>query len=225
MNEYGLQVKIPSASYIYRVSHRVMEGGCQVDHGPRLVTLDGFTMDTYPVTNAQYKKFMDETGYVPKDNANFLRYWTNGMPSDELLTRAVVWVSPTDAKAYAEWRNCRLPTEEQWQFAAGGPQKLKWPWGNEFVENMCNSEEGASPFGVQRMCGNVWEWTTPIIDDGHRQFALLRGGCSYRAAHFWHTDGGPRPTNFHLEFPLLNEGLNRCETVGFRCVGKGAAND
>ena len=227
--KYSNQVLIGAGSYIYRVNHRIMEGDCQFDHGPRPVSFKEFWMDVYPVTNERFKHFMDQTGYWPQDDTNFLKHWNDSKPPAELLSHPVVWVSHNDAKAYADWHCCRLPKEEEWQYAAGGPLKLIWPWGEVFHKEHCNGKgscttavdafpSGISPLGVMDMCGNTWEWTDSVIDDGKHLFALLRGGCYYKAPHFWHTDGGPRPTNHHLKFPMMNEGLNRCETIGFRCV-------
>ena len=68
------------------------------------------------------------------------------------------------------------------------------------------------------MIGNAREWTDEVIHDGMHLFTFLRGGCYFQAPHFWHTDGGARPTDHHLKFQLLNEGHNRCGTTTFRIV-------
>jgi hypothetical protein len=69
------------------------------------------------------------------------------------------------------------------------------------------------------MAGNTWEWTATAFDDGWHRWRLLRGGSYYQAqGSIWYTEGGARPTHFHLRFLLMNEGLNRCATVGFRCA-------
>ena len=222
-------IKIPATSYIYRTSHRIMEGDCQYDHGPRAVDLQEFLIDIYPVTNADFKAFLDDFGYASKNRTNFLKHWGGDAPSAEILNHPVVWVSLQDAQEYAKWRGCRLPKEEEWQLAAGGLDKFAYPWGNEYNANFCNSSgdsltavdafaQGKSPFGLMDMCGNAWEFTNDIIDDGMNLFALLRGGSYYQADHFWHTDGGPRPNTHHLKMPLIGDELNRAATVGFRCV-------
>jgi formylglycine-generating enzyme required for sulfatase activity len=143
----------------------------------------------------------------------------------------VVWVSPRDAEAFAAWAGLRLPTDEEWQWTAGGAAQSTWPWGNAFDAGRCNGAgagttavdafpTGASPFGCLDMAANTWEWTAPEWDDGWHRWRLLRGG-SYFAAQgsIWYTQGGPYPTDRHLRFLLLGEGLNRCATVGFRCAG------
>ena len=215
-----------------------MEGDCQCDHGPRYVRLPDFFIDKYPVTNEQFALFLCESGYNPADSANFLKHWPcgYGLPLGETLDRLgeilkqpVVWVSHDDAKAYADWYGCRLPAEEEWQYCAGGRQKQKWPWGREYRANCCNESggrlkdvdaypRGESPSGCIDMCGNAWEWTDRIIDDGMHKFALLKGGSCYEAPHFWHPEGGPQPNYTHHKMPLLNEALNRSTMIGFRCV-------
>lgn len=223
------QILIPKTTYIYRVLHRIMEGDCPCDHGPRAVTAGPLLADKYPVTNKMYYDFLNQSGYQPDDTSNFLKHWVDGiyLPEDENCP--VVWVSRQDALAYAFFYGCRLPYDHEWQLLAGGPQKLLYPWGNDFDSKRCNASggyivpvnsypEGASVFGCMDLCGNAWEWTQDCIDDGMHLFTFLRGGCCYKAPHYWHAEGGCHKNNFHLKFQLLNEALNRNETVGFRCV-------
>ncbi len=227
--KYSETVCIPATRYIYRVVHRIMEGDCEYDHGPRKVEIKEFEIGKYPVTNEMFKIFLDETGYSPKDDHNFLKHWVNGACPEGLEHYPVVWVSQNDAKAYAEWAGGRLLCDYEWQYVAAGKEKLVYPWGNKFDKTKCNGDgkeltpvdhypQGASSFGVLDMCGNAHEWIDDLIDDGMHHFTFLRGGCYFKARHFWHTDGGARPTFHHLKFQLLNEGHNRCGTTTFRCV-------
>ncbi len=105
----------------------------------------------------------------------------------------VVDVTWHEAVAYCRWLGERtgidlgLPTSERWRFAAAGPQRLRWPWGDEFAPGRCNSLEagfgtttpvdawpdGAGPFGTLDQAGNVWEWCADVIDGDWR---LLHGG-------------------------------------------------
>ena len=215
-------IKIPPGPFIYRVRHRIMEGDCQVDHGPLLLQMPGFEMMCCPVTNAQFRAFVDQTGYAPKDPANFLRD-----PSGDDCP--VTWVSLNDANAYAQWAGGRLPTDAEWQYAAGGPDCTRWPWGGDYdktklnadgatLELACAHPNGASAWGLLDLCGNAWEWMAGPLGDGHHAFALIRGGSHYRARHFWHIAGGPHPVDSHEKVPLLSEALNRSATVSFRLV-------
>lgn len=224
-------VRVAGGTFVLRVAHRVREGRCPLyDHGPRPVSLRPFALDRYPVTNDQYAAFLAATGYRPDDGHNFLRHWPGGRPPDGQGDHPVVWVSPRDAEAYARWIGGRLPTDEEWQWAAQGQDGRPWPWGTGFDPGRCNGAGvgttpvdafpgGVSPAGCYDMAGNTWEWTGPEFDDGWHRWRLIRGG-SYFAAQgsAWYTEGGPARTDMHLRFLLMGEGLNRCATVGFRCV-------
>jgi formylglycine-generating enzyme required for sulfatase activity len=227
--KYSETVQIPAAKYIYRVVHRIMEGDCEFDHGPREVDIKELIIGKYPVTNNMFKEFLDETGFTPEDDHNFLKHWENGSYTKGQDNTPVVWVSQNDARAYTSWTGCRLPRDYEWQYAAGGNEKLVYPFGNKLIKTKCNCDgmkltpvdyypQGASPFGLMDMCGNAHEWMDDLIDDGMHRFTFLRGGCYFQAPNFWHTDGGARPTSHHLKFQLLSEGQNRCGTTTFRCV-------
>lgn len=226
MNE---QVKIPKTTYTYRVIHRTMEGDCQYDHGPRPVCAGPILADKYPVTNAMYYQFLEESCYQPDDPTNFLLHWKNGKYLDADADCPVVYVSQNDAKAYASFYGLRLPSDCEWQLMAAGPRKSLYPWGSSFEPDKCNCgsghiqpvtsyPDGASYYGCMDLCGNTWEWTGDCLDDGMHHFTFLRGGCYYKAPHYWHAEGGCHKNNSHLKFHLLNEGLNRNATIGFRCV-------
>jgi hypothetical protein len=69
------------------------------------------------------------------------------------------------------------------------------------------------------MCGNTWEWVESERNDGRMRFCILKGGSYYQAlGSEWYTDGGPRPANWGAKMLLTWPGLDRCATVGFRCV-------
>jgi len=188
-------------------------------------------MDKAPVTNAQYSEFLAKSGYQPKHAHNYLKHWTDGKPPSEKEHHPVVWVDMEDARAYAKWTGKRLPTEEEWQYAAQGADGRIWPWGAKMEPGRCNHgsfdgttpveafPEGRSPFGCYDMCGNVWQWTESERSDGHTRFVMIRGGSWYEAkSSGWYVTGGPRPANESTKFLLLWPGLDRCATIGFRCV-------
>ncbi len=85
-------------------------------------------MDKFPVTNIQFKKFIEATHYKPIDDVNFLKHWiNNSIPKGE-ENFPVVYVSYEDAKTYAQWAGKRLPTEVEWQYAAQTSALNEWPW-------------------------------------------------------------------------------------------------
>jgi formylglycine-generating enzyme required for sulfatase activity len=197
----------------------------------RNVRLGPYAIDITPVTNAQFSQFVKAAGYKPKDDRNFLKHWKDGAVPAGLENHPVVYVDLGDARAYAEWASKRLPTEEEWQYAAQGRDGRAYPWGNEWEDGICNGGQtggtssvtafpnARSPFGCYDMCGNVWEWTESERSDGNTRFCIIRGGSFYEArGSHWYADGGPRPCNFAAKFLLMWPGLDRCETVGFRCV-------
>jgi gamma-glutamyl hercynylcysteine S-oxide synthase len=90
-----------------------------------------FYIDKYPVTNAEFKKFLDMSHYHPKDDQNFLKDWKSGTTYPEgAANKPVTWVSLEDAREYAKWAGKRLPHEWEWQFAAQGKDGRLYPWGN-----------------------------------------------------------------------------------------------
>ena len=96
------------------------------------MTIKPFFMDKFPVTNAQFKKFLDAVHYHPADDLNFLKDWKNGSYPQGWDNKPVTWVSLEDARAYAAWAGKRLPHEWEWQWAAQGDDGRLYPWGNDW---------------------------------------------------------------------------------------------
>ena len=198
------------------------------------VEVASFLMDETAVTNAQFRQFLMATSYRPNHAENFLAHWPKGQMPEELADHPVVYVDLDDARAYAKWAGKRLPTEPEWHLAAQGTDDRLWPWGGDMDINkpdptrvnttgntlpVKSLPEGRSPYGCYQMSGNVYEWTESQRDDGHTRFAIIRGGSFFRAmGSGWYVDGGPRPCNHHAKFLLMWPGLDRCDTIGFRCV-------
>ena len=132
-----------------------------------------FYIDKYPVTNAEFKKFLDDTSYHPRDDHNFLRDWKNGAYLEGWVKKLVTWVSIEDARAYAAWAGKRLPHEWDWQYAAQGTDGRIYPWGNKWdsaairapdkrremgtPSNVDAYPKGVSPFGIMDLVGNLWQ--------------------------------------------------------------------
>ena len=197
----------------------------------RNVQIPPYAIDLTPVTNVQFAQFLKATGYRPSQAENFLKHWENDAPPPGLDDHPVVYVDLNDARAYSKWAGKRLPTEKEWQYAAQGSDNRAYPWGNRFQEDFCNTgrtgettsvtafPQGRSPFGCYDMCGNVWEWTESERSDGRTRFCIIRGGSFFKAeGSSWYADGGPQPCNFGAKFILMWPGLDRCATIGFRCV-------
>ncbi len=116
------------------------------------VVMPAFYMDKFPVTNAEFKTFLDKTGYHPSDPENFLKHWADGKikPGDE--NKPVVFVSYEDAQAYAKWVGKRLPTEAEWQYAAQTEKLNEWPWGDK-VKITAEKEEITGTLTVETLKG------------------------------------------------------------------------
>lgn len=239
-------VEIPAASFTMTVEFHTRECGFYTSaeeapglgtdlHKPRQFTrrvqLERYAMDLTPVTNAQFAAFLQASHYRPRHLENFLRHWVNGAPPPGRGDHPVVYVGLDDARAFARWAGKRLPTEEEWQYAAEGPRHTRYPWGDEMHPDCCNRDlaghtthveqypAGRSAFGCYDLCGNVWHWTESERSDGRARFCILKGGSCYKAAgSVWYADGGPMPCQFAAKFLLMWPGLDRCSTIGFRCV-------
>ena len=194
--------------------------------------LSSYAMDLTPATNKQYEEFLKDSGYKPRHEENFLKHWVDGKIPEGKEDHPVVYVDLNDARAYAKWAGKRLPTQEEWQHAAQGPERLKYPWGNSMNEDVCNGgqsggttsvyayPEGRSPFGCYDMCGNTWEWTeSERSNEGRTRYCYVRGGSYYTAGGSdWYVLDGPQPCSSAVKFLLVWPGIDRCSTVGFRCV-------
>jgi formylglycine-generating enzyme required for sulfatase activity len=144
------------------------------DEQPRhTLYLPDYSIAKTPVTNAQYAVFVETAGRKPPE------HWKDKRPPPSKEDHPVVWVNWYDAVAYCKWlaeatgQPYRLPSGAEWEKAARGTDGRIYPWGNEWEAERCNTSEsgkggttpvgsypqGASPYGLLDMAGNVWEWT------------------------------------------------------------------
>lgn len=161
------------------------------------VTVSKFYMDRTEVTNAEYAEFVRDMGYeVPS-------HWVKGQPLPGQEQWPVVNVSPKDAEAFAAWRSkrdgvtYRLPTEEEWEFAArSGGEFKSFPWGDTWQDRRAvvkeataqpvgTYPEGKDRWGVVDLIGNAWEWTSSKasiyngaaeIPSSSKDWVVARGG-------------------------------------------------
>lgn len=175
-----------------------MGGGGDDDAKPQhRLSLPAFQISHYPVTNAQFLRFVEETGrewlwgtgpeWLGQVGRQWL--WAAGR-RPEKADCPVAAVSWHDARGYCAWltetwrsqgvitpgQGVRLPTEAEWEKAARGADGRLYPWGDEWDAERCNTSEsgrgettpvdaypqGASPYGLLDMVGNVWEWTASL---------------------------------------------------------------
>jgi formylglycine-generating enzyme required for sulfatase activity len=242
----GNMVKISGADYLFKVQGIEIEGfddigvdvQCPWEDMPRRfhehrISIKPFYIDKYPVTNAEFKKFLEGAHYRPADALNFLRDWKNGTYPEGWANKPVTWVSQEDARAYAKWAGKRLPHEWEWQYSAQGVDGRLYPWGNEWRASAVPKPDqgrtlrapddvdahpaGASPFGVLDLVGNVWQWTDEYVDE-HTRGGILRGGSYYQPqGSIWYFPQAYR-NDQHGKLLLMAPGYDRAGTLGFRCV-------
>ncbi len=154
--------------------------GEQDERPAHKVTLRGFLLDVYEVTNGAYRECVDAKVCRPwrDDAAKSMKYGSE--TAFRGPKQPVVGVSWDDAKTYCEWRGKRLPTEAEWERAARGDDGRKYPWGNETPDpkkhgcfqgcqggataNVGSFPADAGPYGHHDLAGNVWEWTADHYD-------------------------------------------------------------
>jgi iron(II)-dependent oxidoreductase len=239
-------VKIPAADFLFKVAGIEIEGfndiGVDVQYpweaSPRRfhehpMHVQSFFIDQYPITNADFKKFLDATHYQPKDTMNFLRDWKEGTFPQGWDNRPVTWVSLEDSRAYAAWAGKRLPHEWEWQYAAQGTDGRLYPWGQDWnpgavpvpdksrtmrgPDPVDAHPSGASPFNVMDMVGNIWQWTEEFVDE-HTRGGILRGGSYYQPqGSIWYFPQAYK-LNEHGKLLMTSPSLDRSAALGFRCV-------
>jgi formylglycine-generating enzyme required for sulfatase activity len=164
------------------------------------VLLDAYYLDRFEVSNGDYQACVAAGACLPARIAN--SFTRPAYRDDPAFARyPVMGVTWDDAAAYCAWAGGRLPTEAEWEYAASGPENFAWPWGNVFdparsaagerdTQPVEAYPEGASPFGVHNLAGNVAEWVADVyvvdfyaasparnpVGEGSGYFRLYRGG-------------------------------------------------
>ena len=165
------------------------------------VYLDAYYIGKYEVTNAEYYAFWVSDAsrrHTPENFAHLPDIGEWPARAKQFPNHPIVGVSWHDAKAYAEWRGMRLPTEAEWEKAARGYTDRTWPWGNamEPYANTSAAEDGyenqlapvgsfprgKSYYGALDMAGNVWEWTADWYSDVYYWRSLQANDNASRSA-------------------------------------------
>lgn len=194
----------------------------------RSIHLDSFYIDKFEVTIKDYRLFIVKTGQPPPDN------WENPEYLEKRKMHPVSAVSWFDASEYCKWAGKRLPTEEEWEKAARGPNGNKYPWGNDYDDKKANLDMGdtvpggsmpedKSFYGVYDMAGNLTEWTSswykaypgsPMESKYFGEtYKVVRGGAGSLEGHYNLGSINSR-SSFREYYPPGGKGID----VGFRCA-------
>lgn len=218
-----------------------LEEGGYVPEGGQTFDVPAFTIAKYPLTNAQFGRFIAAQGYRQR------RWWTDGgwqRKDKEHWTEPGLWsdsqsnqpnypvvgISWFEALAFCLWlsdttgEKIMPTTEQQWQRAAQGDSNRVYPWGDEFDKYRCNFNtkgttavrryegKGDSPFGVVDMSGNVWEWCLTDYDSGDINIDMFADKRVLRGGSWYLTIDGLRAAHRNGVAPA-NRGF-----IGLRCT-------
>ena len=187
----------------------VAHEGAADEHPQHMIAVSAFDIDRYEVTNVRYRACVAQGACRPPAlTSSQLRqhYYDDAAFADY----PVIFVDYGQAETFCRWAGGRLPTEAEWEYAARGPapSARRYPWGDDAPnckranmggEMKCIGDTdrvgqrplGASPFGVDDMAGNVWEWTQDWYDAHYYEktdptnpagpttgsLKVMRGGC------------------------------------------------
>jgi formylglycine-generating enzyme required for sulfatase activity len=182
-------VKIPAGTFLMGSDKKVDRNAYQPEFPQRRVYLDAYEIDKYEVTTVQFLKFVLATDRKPLIDWQY----EGGNFQETMANHPVMHVSWFDADAYCRWAGKRLPTSAEWEKAARGEDGRIYPWGNEPaglsranfgrtglsgpvrdrperlllyppIISVDKYDNGASPYGVFQLAGNVAEWTADWYD-------------------------------------------------------------
>ena len=183
----------------------------------RNIDMPAYFIDLHEVTNAQYKAFVDQTGAAPP-----LAGWTKQGPPDDQLDHPVRAITFEWATAYCTSLGKRLPTEAEWEIAAGGSDGTKYAWGNDVTTvqlpangsySVMSVAGNKSSMGVFDMTGSVWEWVGDSYDANKVGTGkhVLRGGQNGYVRNNW------------SRLPVDEKASNAVLAAGVRCAATSAS--
>ena len=190
-------IKIPGGTF-----KMGRNSGPEMERGEHDVAVKSFSMEKTEVTNGEYYQFVSQTGYQ-----NIPSHWINGKPISGQEKMPVRLVNIADVNAFIAWRlnrdgiSYRLPTEEEWEYAArNGAKNSLYPWGDTFRAECAVVDKGEimqpaavgtascpNEWGVVDLIGNVYEWTgskpkpypgSSRINEPKEPENMVRGGCA-----------------------------------------------
>ena len=223
-----------------------------------------YWLDTTPVTQGAWAKYLaaNKTA-LPDDRYHYLKNWDWSNPNEPKPSAGndalpVTYIGMDEARAYCKSVGKRLPHEEEWLFAAngGGNSTAPYPWGSDDPtkdpmkympqqvtgnvfpgpEHVGKYPAGNSPFGVQDLIGNVWQYTDEY-QDTHTRSVIVKGGTNYRpSSSMWYFPMigtgncgvghcGSFQNKLHNKYFLMNSRYERAGTLGFRCAADVPGSD
>ena len=215
---------------------RSYSGACQLewyaDEGLRGTTLAPFELDVAPVSVSAFRQFVEATHYKTEAEKVGFAYalvsgklaavgggsWRNGVTKRPVVDDlAVVGVSFQDAAAYCRFRGARLPTEDEWEYIARGPERLTFPWGENLdpvltalpaPPRVSDGPVGGIGRRYRGLSGNVWQW----VDTKVNARKVLKGGSWLE----------PNPANKRAATRRYELPHRADEDSGFRCASAAA---
>jgi formylglycine-generating enzyme required for sulfatase activity len=210
------------------------------------VTLAPYSIDRFPVTNAQYADYLNAISATAATSARLYDFddpdarihrrgdrWSADAGYENHPVVEVPWAG---AVAYCASRGKRLPTEAEWEKAARGSDARRYPWGSEVPDKRRAQFEaaynqtvpvdalpaGASPYGVRDMAGNAWNWVSsayrpyPYRADDGRED--LKSGPVRSTRGGGHDSRAPEITTTQRGRELSRNPASGHHNIGFRCA-------
>jgi formylglycine-generating enzyme required for sulfatase activity len=201
---------------------------------PHVVYLDDYYVDVAEVTNAQFARFANGSGYqTDAEKAGDSTTWRSFSSPDRQRFPAI-FVSWNDAVRYCAWAGKRLPTEAEWEKAARGAAKRIYPWGDAFDDKYANtvdagvgqpvavaSHSAQSPYGLYDAVGNVWELVQDWYGGGYYTDSPRANPRGPSTGPFKVLRGGSFKSQPDRATTTVREKISpdsRGDDIGFRCA-------